>query len=287
MVPAVLLLSACLEEVTGEDVPLDCRFYGCKEQGAGVGPEGGDGQPQGPAGGGEAPWSGVEGEKRKLVGTLIADEEYEIQIDVNEPDTAAPGGQRRVGALHTPPGSFELEVPLSVKAFRIEAFQDPDGDGPSPMDPYAEATVDLSGELPALSLTLTAGARGQASATAAPPGAPGGPGQGGQPTQPDPFGDVEKVRVSGTVTAPTDKPVKVDLFKLDPNVAGGRTFLVNAQPQGGAWSFDVPRGFGPIDLEAYQDLDNDGPSATDPKGRLVPPISVGEAPIEGVVIEIR
>lgn len=296
MVPLVLLLIGCLEKVTGVDVPLDCRFYGCDEAAARPGADAHDDDASAD-GGGETPWGSVAGEKAKIKGKVVGPDDSEVQMDVNEPDAGSPGGQKRVGALHLPPGEFELEVPLAVTKFRLEAFQDPDGDGPSESDPYAAKTVELP--LTAeLTLELVAGARTARANVPAPPGAPGGdpsagnPGGGeGQPgappRPPDPFGDVEKITLRGTVAAPTALPVFIDFFKVDPTAPGGRSYLFKVQATDGTFTAQVPKDFGALDVEAYQDPNADGPTATDPRGRLSSPLTAGASDIDGLVITVQ
>lgn len=290
----VLALLGCLEQVTGENVPLDCRFYGCDENGGRTSPA--DHEDAAPEGGGEGPWASATEEKTKVKGLLLAPDDMEVQVDVNEPDAASPGGQKRVGALHLPPGELELDVPVSVKAFRLEAFQDLEGDGPTGDDPYAQAdvTLPLTGEL---KLELKAGARSQAAGgpTPAPAGAPQ-PG-GGQPGSPQPgpmppqgdaiFGDVAKVSVKGKVTAATALPVKIDFFKIDPAQPGGRTFLFKADVLDGAYEVHLPKDFGAVELEAYQDPDNNGPTSTDPRGKLAAPLTIAGDDITGADIDVK
>ena len=299
MVPLVLLLIGCLEKVTGEDVPLDCRFYGCDEDAGRRGSA--DHEDNAAAeGAGETPWGAVTGEKVKITGMVVGPDDTEVQMDVNEPDKDSPGGQKRVGALHLPPGEFELSVPVAVTKFGLEAFQDPDGDGPSETDPYASASVELplTGEL---KLEMVSGARTARANVPAPPGAPGGdpsagnPGgsgpPGGQPGAPpkpaDPFGDVPKITLRGTITASTELPVFIDFFKVDPTSPGGRTYLFKVQATGGTFEAQVPKDFGTLDVEAYQDPNNDGPTATDPRGRLGTPLVAGASDVDGLAITVQ
>ncbi len=299
-----VLLPGCLERVTGEAVPLDPRFY--------EGVRDGDDQPQDPnaAGGGDAegPWSGYEGETVLLRVEIVADGPGVVQIDVNEPDAEAPGGQRRAGALHLPiPETFELNVPTTVKVVRIQAFQDPNADGPGEDDPFAEVSVDLTKAPPeAVVLKLVVGARGSASgpggggggSPGSPGGGPGGGGPegvgpGGSPTgspAPPPnglsFPEGPMVTVTGTVQVTRDLPVILDFWRADGTGQGGRTYLGKRMLDAGPFSQDFPVGYGPVEIEAYQDLTEDSRSGDDPAARLERPLVVGSEPVSGLILAI-
>lgn len=304
MVPWVLLLAGCLEKVTGQPVPLDPRFYAGRDddggQGApgdgGGGPGGGSpgdglGGPGGGAapGGGEAPWAGFDGDTWKLVGELLGEEDGEIQLDVNTPDPDAPGGQTRAGALRLPgPGSFELKVPTRVTEVRLQAFQDLDADGPDEDDPFAEATVAHTGDAPgSVTLALEKGARGRAGGPGG--GAPGGGGPAGTPSPPPDglrFPDGPTVTISGVVTASRDLPVVLDFFHANGEGAGGRSYLGKKLVAVGAWSQEFPVGYGPVEVEAYQDITGDSRTGDDPSARLSRPAIVGESDIDGLELTI-
>ncbi len=302
MVPWVLLLAGCLERVTGEAVPLDPRFYEGRDDhgGAGVpgdgagGPGGGTpgdgmggdgaGGPGGPAQGGEAPWAGYDGETWTLAGVVSVDTDVEVQLDLNEADPDAPGGQTRAGALRLPgAGPFEVKVPTRVTEVRLQAFQDLDADGPDEDDPFAEAAVTWAGaDPPAITLALAKGARGRA-------GAPGGGGASGSPSPPPDglsFPDGPMVTLSGTVSAARDLPVVLDFFHANGEGAGGRSYLGKRTVQPGAWSQAFPVGYGGVEVEAYQDLTGDSRTGDDPAGRLERPISIGETDVEGISLTI-
>ena len=301
MVPALLFLTlgGCLERVTGEPQELDPRFYAGHVDPGQASPDGG-GQASDPnAGGyGDKPWGSYQGETVEVKGTVTvtAADNGRIQIDVAVPDDSAQGGQKRVGAvILDEPGEFVLAVPKDVTKVKLEAFQDPDINGPSEQDPYAETLLDLSGGAPAtpLTLALVVGARGQATPAAGPTGggenggSPTGEAAPPPPTGSDMFGDVEKLTVSGTVTAAAEGMISIDFFKSDPAVAGGRTFLFKQMTQAGPWQVKFPKDYGKIEVEAYQDPKGDGPTEGDPKCTYEKnPVEIGASDVSGIDLVI-
>lgn len=279
MVPALLGLIGligCLERVTGENVPLDPRFLRDGSDDAAGGGGGGGGTPGDGGGGGggagpsEVPYSDHDGEKVAVTGVAKSEIEGPIQIDVAEPDAAAPGGQRRVGVVHLAgPGPFSFEVPIDVASVAIQAFQDPDADGPTDKDPFAAATIKVGGAAPtALDLVLVAGARGQPNGGGgAPQGGPVGPGGGsGQPTAPPDglsFPPGTTVDVTVRVLGTPNGTMVVDFFKKDPAARGGRNFLGRRSMSGPEVVVPFPEGYGEIEVEAYVDTTGDGRSGDD------------------------
>lgn len=276
MVP-ILLLTACLERTTGEFVPLDPRYTRGHEQEAGV-----DGAPADPnAGGtGDGAYVGYKGATVKVTGVVQSLELLPVQIDVNEPDAGAPGGQKRVGAIHLPePGLFELDVPADRREVRFQAFQDPQVDGPSEDDPFAQVTVPLHGEPPApLTIVLVKGARGRPEGPAPTEGAP--------PAEVFPPGP--RVSLSGTVDARLPGRVSVDFFRHAPEAPGGRTYLFKIQSEPNVpWTQAFPVDFGLIAIEAYQDAAADGPTPGDPRANYEPsPVTVAGSDISGLDIRL-
>jgi hypothetical protein len=289
---------ACwFEEVTGEPVPLDPRFYEAVEKAQGD---------PGKGGGSAVPFSSTEGPRVKLRGTLAAPSEEPIDLDLRSPDPEAPGGMRNHGKLLIDgPGPFELEVPQNFGRLQLEAFQDLASDGPSPTDPFAQADLTVEGvDVEGIALELKAGARpGAGGAGGAggpvhqemPPGAPGGGGQPGGPggvaaPQSDPFAGSSgpTVRVSGIIGWEGQGVVDLDLFQPDFTSGGGRRLLGKLKLAPGPYEFQVPVGFGPLILEAFIDVDSNGPSAADPSGGYPSnPLVVGQQSIEGVDITLK
>jgi hypothetical protein len=281
-----LLLIGCLERVTGEDVPLDPRFYEGGQDAQGTPNPEGNGGP----GGGEAPWSGYDGATLTLAGEVVVDGTGEVQIDVNTPDADAPGGQQRQGALRIPgSGAFELKIPEELTEVRFQAFQDSDADGPDEDDPFAEVTWKAS-DGNTVTLTLAKGARGRAGAPGGAPGGapPGAPGGTGAPPPPDglsfPAGDM--VSLSGTVTTSRDLPVVLDFFHSNGEGAGGRSYLGKRVVPPGAWSQEFPVDYGPVEVEAYQDLTGDSRTGDDPSGRTERPLTIADTDVSGISLTI-
>jgi hypothetical protein len=299
---AALLLTGCLEKVTDSPVPLDERFYASAPDDPGAAGGGGGG-----SGGGEAPFVDHEGETTLLTGSVKAPEAGPVQLDVMVPAPDAPGGVTRAGVLQLADvGTFELKVPIAITRLSLQTFQDLDGDGPSEMDPYTNVDVTLPAAAP-VELVLVAGARGKprggGPAGAAPPG-----GGDGTPTAPDPaqpgapggdpgagnshgndtlrFPDGPRVALKGTITASRTLPVILDVFQPDANARGGRSYLGRTTVSVGAFRVEVPRGIGPLELEAYQDLTGDSRSADDPSARTERPVDVGSVDTDAGTLAI-
>lgn len=299
MVPALLLLTllGCLEKVTGEDVPLDSRFT-AGHAGDGTGADGGGGGGAGAGPGAECdPYADYKGDKLKVTGTITSEQNIQIQIDVAVPDATAPGGQKRTGCVRMPiPGKFEFNVPADVTELDLQAFQDPDGNGPSEMDPFAAGVIHISGADPEpLALALIVGQRGKPngpdnappegggspSATPAAPGAPGGSATAAV------FPDGPMITVSGTVQATLPGDISLDFFKHDEGSAGGRSFLFKQQVKTGSWSAKFPKDYGRIEIDAYQDPKGDGPTEGDPICHYEKnPITLGSEDLSGVALLI-
>lgn len=279
------LLAGCLERVTDKVVPLDPRYYEGHDEG-----DAEAGNTEGASGGSE-PWADSTDARFELTGVLTSAAEGPVQLDLGEPDSSAPGGTKRAGVLQLEgPGPFTLKVPVTVKKLQIQAFQDPDSDGPSEQDPFAQAEIALDGKAPAepLTLALVAGARSLSGRpTPAPPGAPGGPGQspGGDPNGRPPSGGdgapggglstlppqtPPTVRVTGTLRSARDTTVLVDIFQAGTDAPGGRSYLGRVAVEPGAFTIVVSAALGTIELEAYQDLTGDSRSADDPVARTDP-----------------
>ncbi len=301
---SILLFMSCLERVTGEDIPLDPRFAasgaadgegGAPTTGGGAGegqpnategqptpaPPAGDGKPTGPNPMGEAPYRDVSGEKYTLSGTVIATDPSPVRIDVCEPDVAAQGGIKRVGAVNlgSGPGPFSFEVPTEVESLILQAFQDPQKDGPSEQDPYAELKLQLNGSAPApVELRLEVGARGRASGSPQPSAGAGGDGLN--------FPEGPKVAISGEILGATSPNVIIDVFRLDATSGAGRTYAGKIRPVDGKFSADFPVDYGAIELEAYQDLTGDSRTADDIAAPYSQnPVSIGSVPVPDIKIQ--
>lgn len=259
MVP-LLLLTACLERVTDVAVPLDPRFYA------------GAGDAENPGAASERlglPWDGVTGETRQVTFTLETAAEGSIQLDVIEPDAAAPGGVKRVGRVEGAADTVTLAVPVAVTTFSVEAFQDPDGDGPSPADPYASVPVDMNAVTGPVLLKLVAGARPSPDGA----GAGGGPGpSGGDGGVVEPWRDITgppRVEFLAAVTSPIDGEIQIDITEPAPSEPGGQRRVGQVRlPESGAFTLDVPTDREKFRMEAFVDQAGDGPTADDPYAEL-------------------
>jgi hypothetical protein len=93
------------------------------------------------------------------------------------------------------------------------------------------------------------------------------------------------VRVSGTLTWAGEETIDVDLFTLDVEQPGGRRLLGKLKKPPGPFSIDVPVEYGTIEIEAFVDLDGDGPSPTDPTAQAGQ-IALDGGPITGVSLTL-
>jgi len=283
----LLMVVGCLERVTGEVVPLDPRFV-ANQPGAAGAPDGGGG---GGGGGMATPFSDHEGDMVWVRGEIQAEEAMPVDLDVRVPDATAPGGVQGKGKiLLEGPGPFELKVPKGLGQLELQAFQDPDTDGPSPGDPFAEVDLEIEGEdLAGVLLVLEVGARGNpADHTEAPPG------EGGehdpQPTEDggqvfDPFADMEGpyTTISGTIECEDGVAVDLDLFQPDPSMPGGRKFLGKLKRGAGVFTIEIPASIGLVEIEAMVDVDADGPSEFDPRASYAGnPVSLTDGDVSQV-----
>ncbi len=319
-------LSGCwLEKVTGEPQPLDPRFYAAveAEQGApGVG------------GGASIPFAGYDGEMVVISGVISSPEFGPVEIDIRTPDPLAEGGVKGHGKVQfEEAGEYELTVPANLGQLELQAFQDPDTDGPGGNDPFAQVRLEVAGEpISGVDFDLVPGARGSQGGPEhreAPPGAPGGDpsggpvhqevGPGGDPGSPGPAGvppegqppegqppaggppspggippfvglDGDTVQIAGTLIwpeAPEGTIIDLDLFQPSGNSTGGREMLGKLKLPPGDFSFSAPASYGPLVLEAFVDLDGNGPGPGDPMGRYEGnPVVVGRRDVSGVVIPL-
>lgn len=257
------LSSGCLlEKVTGEEIPLDPRFYAAVEEARGTADQGG---------GSSMPFSSVKTEKVWVMGTVSSEDDMAIDIDIRVPDPSAPGGMSGKGKiLLERPGEFKLAVPKDLGSLELQAFQDIDSDGPNASDPFAQTTISVeSSDVEGIELKLVSGARG-----AAPVHQEVAPEQSGEmpkgiPDNPDPFGGVggNRVELSGTIVcAQTCPSVDLDIFVPDDQSPGGRKMLGKMKLQEGPYVIMVPESFGLLILEAFVDFDANGPGIGDLMG---------------------
>jgi hypothetical protein len=233
------------------------------------------GQATAAGGGGLKPFAGYEGEKVWIRGSVEGGRELSVALDfwVVKPDS--PGTRTHAGKLElASPGAFEVQAPRDQGPLVLEATQDLGGDGPTDDDAYGQATLEIhADDLDGVLLTLAEGGRALATS-----------GRGGAPR---PFADHngEWVALRGRIEGSPDWSVGVDLWKSQTDAPGNRAHLgkpATASP--GPFEIQVPRGFGPLQIEVLRDLAGDGPSDEDPYGQIA--VEVGDSDLEGLVIQL-
>ena len=251
-----------LERVTGEEIPLDPRFYAAVEEARGTADQGG---------GSSMPFSSVKTDKVWVSGTVNSDDDMAIDIDIRVPDPSAPGGMAGKGKiLLERPGEFKLAVPKDLGSLELQAFQDIDSDGPNASDPFAQTTISVQDtDIEGVELILVVGARGAAPVHQDVPPEQSGEQPKGIPDNPDPFGGVagNRVELSGNITCAQSCPgVDLDIFVPDDQSPGGRKMLGKMKLQEGPYVIMVPENFGLLILEAFVDFDSNGPGVGDLMG---------------------
>jgi hypothetical protein len=182
LLAAALLGGGCwLEKTTGQPVPLDPRFYQAVEDAQGA---------PGVGGGDAVPFASHDGPMVTIRGTITSPQDGSVDVDVRTPDPKAPGGVKGHGKLLVDrPGPFELAVPADLGKVELQAFQDPDANGPGGEDPFAQVILEIEDEdVDGVLFELEPGARGTAGGPEhheAPPGAPGGDPSQAPPRPPD------------------------------------------------------------------------------------------------------
>jgi hypothetical protein len=104
------------------------------------------------------PFSGMEGERVSVHGTVVFDGDAVVDLDLFQPDASVPGGRTLLGKLKISSGPFTLHVPRSLGALELDAFADKTGDGPSADDPRGQVSgIDLTaGDVSGVRLILEA-----------------------------------------------------------------------------------------------------------------------------------
>lgn len=241
-----------------------------------------------------SPFPDHKGAWTTLKGLIESPNDGAVALDLRLPDPSSQTGDRYLGKVQLAgTGAFELAVPRGLGELTVEAFQDLSGDGPSVDDPYARAKIQVGDdESMDVSFTLVAGAyKSSAQPTGQPSGA-AGPGGGLNPSAAPMFKDLgaRPLTIAGTITLEGDAAplVDLDVFSADPMAPGGRRFLGKLKVAPGPFSFQVPRGYGALELEAFVDKDGDGPTPSDPFGACSGnPVRVEDEDIRGLVIEVK
>ena len=233
-----------------------------------------------------------QGDWTLLKGEITGGGTGAVQVDFRVPDASAPGGNRFLGRTRLPSGGrYQLQVPRGMGALRLEVFQDPGGDGPSDDDPYAVIEIEVGDvDTKRVSVELVEGTRGQPSVS----DGPSPDTQSVEAPQQSVFEELgdDPVLVSGVLSLEGVETelafIDLDLFAPDSSAPGGRRYLGKLKQKPGSYQFQVPRNFGPLELEAFGDLDGDGPTPGDPFGRYGGnPLTVGEQSQTGVDIVLR
>ncbi|MBN1337185.1 MAG: hypothetical protein JXB39_14595 [Deltaproteobacteria bacterium] len=125
-------------------------------------------------------------------------------------------------------------------------------------------------------------------------GAPASGGQTDEPaTQAPPAGwtvdATTGVRLSGTVAYAGSKQgtLRIDFLKASSGSNMPTLEHTLKLPAPGPWEVFAPKDLGSIDIFAYIDLDENGPSPGEPKVVTDPPVQVAAEPVDGVTLTIR
>ena len=100
---------------------------------------------------------------------------------------------------------------------------------------------------------------------------PNGGGGGGGGGAADPFASYsgETVMIAGNIVSQNQESIDVDFRIPDASAPGGMSgqgkLLLGAP---GAFSLSVPKDLGMLEIQAFQDLDGDGPTGDDPFAQL-------------------
>ncbi|MCP4918073.1 MAG: hypothetical protein GY913_14265, partial [Proteobacteria bacterium] len=222
------------------------------------------------------PFESYEGDTVTLRGEVRSDQDLPIDLDLRgvQPETGKLGALGKLPMAA--PGSFELDVPADLGELQLQAFQDLTHDGPSDDDPFGWVTLDVAGEdLVDLEIVLEEGGKLKHAAELGPTDAT------------VPFFDYEgeTVVVSGTVASDAEGSVNLDVRVPDADAPGGNRQVGKLiLPPGTGFTFDAPVDVGPLLLEAFQDLQSDGPDDADPWGNLE--IEVGSSNLTDLLIEL-
>lgn len=154
---------------------------------------------------------------------------------------------------------------------------------------------------PALSVSLFALLVACPDPSATPQGQPGGPGGASGPGQPGPPGPAsggpqmpvkdwnklegDAITISGEFVYTGSKTGTLRLDFLGTGNTSGlqHTMTIDAV---GPWTVKAPADLGDLYVVGFVDLDNDGPTATDPAGRLADPITLAKTDVTGLVITL-
>jgi hypothetical protein len=235
---------------------------------------------QGEKGGEESPFADHDGPWTQINAVVTSDQGGVVTVDLRVPDASEPGGNRRLGGITWEgPGKRTLEVPVGLGVLILEAYQDPGADGPSDLDPYFTAELEVGTEPLSLEVSLLAGTRGQ-------PGG-GAQGSGGGSV----FAGVgeDGIQISGEIRLAEGLELvgllDLDVFSVDANAPGGRRYVGKLKVPPGPFSFRVPKTVSALELEAFLDSDADGPTPGDAFGACTcNPLKLDGADVSGIEV---
>lgn len=238
-----------------------------------------------------APFGDWAGEWTIVTGLITCQSEGAVQVDFRVPDASAPGGNRSEGRTNLPGlGPYRLQVPRGMGSLIIEVFQDPESDGPTADDPWVSLELEITDiERLEQNFELVAGARGVPSGDTE--GTPS-PVENVAPTVASPFGELgeDVVQISGILVfdegISPPEIVDLDLFVRDSTSPGGRSFLGKIKVTPSNFSFSAPIGFGALEIDAFGDIDGDGPTPGDPFGNIRD-LNIETLDISGISIELH
>ncbi len=230
-----------------------------------------------------------DGEWTVLKGTVTSPLEGGVDFDVRVPASDGASGDAYLGKVQFPSaGEYSWKVPRDHGILLLQVFQDTNTNGPDASDPFAQVEVEIGDvEIVELDIELSTGGYSAPSSEGAAPPVAAGAGGIAQALFDD-LGD-SPVTVSGTLSAPgiEGAVIDVDVFAVDPQGHGGRRYLGKLKSEPGAFSLEVPRNFGAIELEAIIDEASDGPTPGDPRGVYTGnPLQIGTVDLAGVDIVV-
>ena len=251
-IATILLMGGCFEKTSDEVKELDPRFVEL------------------PASTSDAGTSGVQqnlldtlpGEKLKFSFDFSSETPFPIDVDIRRDSGENLGKWMLPG-----PGEIIKEVPAGLGSIQIQAFQDLTGDGPSDDDPFGWVDLMvLQAPQTGIEVTLKAGGKEEHAKLL---GHVGG-----------------AMQISGPSVQLTIE-VKSDFNKVvDLDFRGPEGLVYKASLNGpGRHELSVPASLGEVQLQAFQDLTQDGPSDDDPFGWVG--VLVGESDFKVEELELK
>jgi len=229
-----------------------------------------------------APFADHEGPWTEMVGQITSALGGSVIVDVRVSDSSQPGGNKRLAGFSLEgPGTRTFRVPQGLGELILELYQDPDSDGPSDLDPWAQVVLQAGAvEQLSFEVELISGARGQ------PGGSPGGGGGGSLLSV-----DEEGITISGEIVLSEGLEIEgfldLDVFTLDSESPGGRRYLGKLKLPPGEFSFDVPKNLTLLEMEAFHDQAGDGPTPGDAFGTCsCNPLKLDGVDVKGLVLEV-